>query len=135
MALGQWIGNMCWFVCSICKEIDASYISLCVGDTLCAMLDETRRLYEKDFINILVEKNRFGIHMVDMPPFLCDDGNINVHCFLWLAQMFIDINPNVSLITMGDKMSLMLCGGVERVTFQFVDSIWCTFRFVRWYSW
>jgi hypothetical protein len=91
MALGQSIGNMCWFVCSICKEIDASYINLCVGDTLCALnLDETWRLYEKDFINIIVQKNRFGIHMVDMLPFLCDNGNINVHCFLWLAYMFID---------------------------------------------
>jgi hypothetical protein len=66
------------------------YKSLCRWHTFCFEPRWNSKIVEKDFIIIIVQKNRFGIHMVDMPPFLCDDGNINVHFFLWLAQMFID---------------------------------------------
>ncbi len=74
-------------------------------------------------MNIIVQKNRFGIHMVDMPPFLCDDGNINVHYFLWLAQIYIDNQSQCFVDHHGWQDEPMLCGGVKGSPLDLLDGI------------
>jgi hypothetical protein len=44
-------------------------------------LDKTKGLLEKDYLlNFAIQESQFDIHMMHMPPFLCNNGNKNVHC-------------------------------------------------------